>query len=151
MKSDGLIFKSGSQLTMNEQFEELVNTLATEAPLCRAWLEIVARRAQCSGLPRLIRKRDPPLPPSPEALHHFSYLCSTVPVPRCTAVGRGGKTERLQSRLESLMSSSDRRTKTSTTLVFTAKWTKVALRDSSQQLLRQQPLHLTSCCSSRGF
>lgn len=47
---------------------------------------------------------------SPEAPHHCSYLCSTVPVPRCTARGDG-----VGCNHESLMSSSDCQTLTSAT------------------------------------
>lgn len=96
----------------------------------------------------------PPPPPPPVPAPHPP----TPPLRPCIAVvvsaplylflgaqlwGEEGEAERLQSRLESRMSSSDCRTETSATLVFTAKWTQVALRDASQQLLR-----LTFCCFS---
>lgn len=87
---------------MNEQFWELVNTLVIETLPCflrfapvHAWLIIIVHKVQCSRLPRsvrLIRKREKK--GGPEAIHHCSYLCFAVPVPRYTA-GDGG----LQSEL----------------------------------------------------
>lgn len=158
---------------MNEQFGELVNTLATEAPLRRAWLEIIAHRVQCSRLPRLIiRKGDErPTSPtttssspanpspllSPEALHHCSYLCSTVPVPRCTAGARGGEgsvggvgvgCNHIRARVSNeFLRLSDLDIRNNSSSLFSSpKWTEVALRDVSQRSF----LHLTSCCFFRG-
>lgn len=131
-KDDGLIFNPRAHLVVNEQFGELVNTLATEALLRRAWLEIIAHWVQCSRLPILIiRKGDerPPCPPTTTTSSPAAPPLSSPPRPCITVVisaplylfqgaqrgGGGVGGAAITSERESLMSSSDCQTLASAT------------------------------------